>query len=52
MRYVSEKFQGLKREFRKIVAGAIRSGLGYPPVESRHPHYDQLKEITINNPSF
>ncbi|KAI9256829.1 hypothetical protein EDC94DRAFT_696045 [Helicostylum pulchrum] len=40
--YASKKFQGLKREFRKIVAGAIRSGLGYPPPETiTRPPEDQ-----------
>lgn len=28
------------------------SGLGDPPVQSRDPHYDQLKQITFDDPSF
>ncbi|KAG2229466.1 hypothetical protein INT48_008695 [Thamnidium elegans] len=37
---------------RGVVVGIMMSGLGDPPVQSRDPHYDQLKQITFDDPSF
>ncbi|OAD75659.1 hypothetical protein PHYBLDRAFT_166889 [Phycomyces blakesleeanus NRRL 1555(-)] len=52
LKYVKERFQTVKKEFRKVVAGIQRTGSGGPPPHGRFQFFDAMKEITLLDPSF
>ncbi|KAL0097154.1 hypothetical protein J3Q64DRAFT_1693571 [Phycomyces blakesleeanus] len=52
LKYVKERFQTVKKEFRKVVADIQRTGSGGPPPPERFQFFDAMKEITLLDPSF
>ncbi|KAL0095470.1 hypothetical protein F4703DRAFT_1789124 [Phycomyces blakesleeanus] len=52
LKYVKERFQTVKKEFRKVVVDIQRTGSGGPPPQERFQFFDAMKEITLLDPSF
>ncbi|KAI9010801.1 hypothetical protein CLU79DRAFT_848921 [Phycomyces nitens] len=52
VRYIKDKFQRIKADFRKVIMDGRRTGSGGPLPQSRYEHYDDMKHITLGDPSF
>ncbi|KAL0084523.1 hypothetical protein F4703DRAFT_1793893 [Phycomyces blakesleeanus] len=52
VKYIKDKFQSIKKDFRKITAEIRKTGSGEPPPQERYIHFDNTKEITLSDPSF
>ncbi|OAD69922.1 hypothetical protein PHYBLDRAFT_149103 [Phycomyces blakesleeanus NRRL 1555(-)] len=52
VKYIRDEFQKIKRNFRRVVADTTRTGSGDPPSQERYPLYDDMKNITLCDPSF
>lgn len=52
MEYVQEKFQILEGEFRYVASDIMRTGSRSAASAAKHPHYEDLKNITFGDPTF
>ncbi|KAI9030183.1 hypothetical protein CLU79DRAFT_884446 [Phycomyces nitens] len=52
VQYVKDRLRKIKEDFREVIVDVRITGSGGPSPQSRYEHYDDMKDITLGDPSF